>query len=138
MELKKHAHYWSWSRNSTLQGSWNKKRCAQSELRTNGERTTRGFTVFHSFQNIAQHFGQKKSALFEEGGGVVCMSLTRKNPKVNYIWSYATCRKWCVITWCVTWCVIRNYVLQSYYLILAPLSLKKAIKSEGSLIQLYI
>ena len=49
MELKKHAHNWSWSRNSALQGSWNKKRCAQSELRTNGERTTRGFTVLTCF-----------------------------------------------------------------------------------------
>ena len=45
MELKKHARKWSWSRNSALQGSWNKKRCAQSELRANGERVLGGFTV---------------------------------------------------------------------------------------------
>ena len=37
-----------------------------------------GKLIFHSFLNIAQHFGQKmKTALFEEGGGG---SLTRKEP----------------------------------------------------------
>ena len=29
-----------------------------------------GKLIFHSFLNIAQHFGQKKWALFEEGGQV--------------------------------------------------------------------
>ena len=50
MELQKLAHKWSWSRNSALQGSWNKKRCAQSELRTNRERIPGGFTVSYNWK----------------------------------------------------------------------------------------
>ena len=40
--------------------------------------------IFHSFQNIAQLFGQKKykKDLFETTGGGLCISLFRNNPNI--------------------------------------------------------